>query len=195
MAIRIAVGDESFDEIRKAGLYYVDKTELLYDLIGRTDNKVTLFTRPRRFGKTLGLSMMESFFDINRDSKTVFEGLDVTKHKEFCISWMNQYPVLFISFKDVDGLDFESAYGQLQSILADYCKTVVSTFNNISVDSALLEIFERLRYQKGSLSDVKGSLKTIMRMMKAVRLRSVGRTRATTKASGHRICSTVCSMW
>ena len=168
MAIRIAVGDESFDEIRKAGLYYVDKTELLYDLVGRTDNKVTLFTRPRRFGKTLGLSMMESFFDINRDSKTVFEGLDVTKHKEFCISWMNQYPVLFISFKDVDGLDFESAYGQLQSILADYCKTVVSLFNNASVDSADLEIFERLRYQKGSLSDVKGSLKTIMRMMKAV---------------------------
>ena len=168
MAIRIAVGDESFDEIRKAGLYYVDKTELLYDLVGRTDNKVTLFTRPRRFGKTLGLSMMESFFDINRDSKTVFEGLDVTKHKEFCISWMNQYPVLFISFKDVDGLDFESAYGQLQSILADYCKTVVSTFNYISDDSAVLEIFERLRYQKGSLSDVKGSLKTIMRMMKAV---------------------------
>ena len=59
MAIRIAVGDENFDEIRKAGLYYVDKTELLYDLIGRTDHKVTLFTRPRRFGKTLNMSMME----------------------------------------------------------------------------------------------------------------------------------------
>ena len=86
MAIRIAVGDENFDEIRKAGLYYVDKTELLYDLAGREDHKVTLFTRPRRFGKTLNMSMMESFFDINRDSKAVFEGLDIMRHEEFCAS-------------------------------------------------------------------------------------------------------------
>ena len=168
MAIKIAVGDESFDEIRKAGLYYVDKTELLYDLVARTDNKVTLFTRPRRFGKTLNMSMMESFFDINRDSKSLFEGLDITKHEAFCASWMNQYPVLFLSLKDVDGLDFESAYGQLQSILADYCKVIVTQIEKQSIDSADAEIFERLRFQKGSLSDVKGSLKTIMRMMKAV---------------------------
>lgn len=168
MAIRIAVGDESFDEIRKAGLYYVDKTDLLYDMVGQTNNKVTLFTRPRRFGKTLNMSMMESFFDINRDSRAVFEGLAIAKRQEFCSEWMNQYPVLFISFKDVDGLDFESAYGQLQSILADYCKTVVSEMENKAIDSADAEIFERLRYQHGSLSDVKGSLKTIMRMMNAV---------------------------
>ena len=88
MAIRIAVGDESFDEIRKTGLYYVDKTELLYDLAGQMNNKVTLFTRPRRFGKTLNMSMMESFFDINRDSKAVFEGLNITKHQKFCSEWM-----------------------------------------------------------------------------------------------------------
>ncbi len=168
MAIRIAVGDESFDEIRKAGLYYVDKTELLYDMVGQTNNKVTLFTRPRRFDKTLNMSMMESFFDINRDSRAVFEGLDIVEHMEFCSEWMNQYPVLFISFKDVDGLDFESAYGQLQSILADYCKKIVSQMENSFIDSADAEIFERLRYQNGSLSDIKGSLKTIMRMMNAV---------------------------
>lgn len=168
MAIKLAVGDESFDEIRKTGLYYVDKTELLYDLAGQTINKVTLFTRPRRFGKTLNMSMMESFFDINRDSRDVFEGLDISKHQTFCSEWMNRYPVLFISFKDVDGLNFESAYGQLQAILADYCKTIISCFENKSIDSADAEIFERLRYQNGSLSDVKGSLKTIMRMMNAV---------------------------
>ena len=98
MGIRIAVGDESFDEIRKAGLYYVDKTELLYDLVGKTNNKVTLFTRPRRFGKTLNMSMMESFFDVNRDSRAMFEELDITRHQVFCSEWMNQYPVLFLSF-------------------------------------------------------------------------------------------------
>ena len=168
MAVRIAVGNESFDEIRKSGLYYVDKTELLYDLVGQTNNKVTLFTRPRRFGKTLNMSMMECFFVIIRDSKGVFEGLAISKHQEFCSEWMNQYPVLSISFKDVDGLDFESAYGQLKSILADYCKTIVSQLENKAADSADIEIFERLRYQNGSLSDIKGALKTIMRMMNAV---------------------------
>ena len=168
MAIKLAVGDESFDEIRKTGLYYVDKTELLYDLAGQTINKVTLFTRPHRFGKTLNMSMMESFFDINRDSRGVFEGLDISRHQAFCSEWMNRYPVLFISFKDVDGLSFESAYGQLQAVLSDYCKTIISYLGNKSIDSADAEIFERLRYQNGSLSDVKGSLKTIMRMMYAV---------------------------
>ena len=172
MAIRISVGREDFDELRKSGAYYVDKTELLYELVHNTDHAVTLFTRPRRFGKTLNMSMMESFFDINRDSRNVFEGLDISKHREFCAEWMNRYPVLFISFKDVDGLDFESAYGQLQSVLADYCKTIVCQLEKKSADSAPdsadAEIFERLRYQHGSLSDVKGSLKTIMRMMNAV---------------------------
>ena len=71
MAIRIPVGKENFDEVRKTGLYYVDKTELVYELVGAADNEVTLFTRPRRFGKTLNMSMMESFFDINRDSRAV----------------------------------------------------------------------------------------------------------------------------
>ena len=167
MAVRIAVGDENFEEIRNDGLYYVDKTELIYDLVGRTNNKVSLFTRPRRFGKTLNLSMMESFFDINRDSKTLFEGLAVSSHKDFCKTWMNQYPILFISFKDVDGLNFESAYQLLQSVLADYCKRIAVSFEKKSIDPADLTIFERLKYQNASLSDVKGALKTIMRMMYA----------------------------
>lgn len=167
MAVRIAVGDENFEELRNNGLYYVDKTELIYDLIGRTNNKVSLFTRPRRFGKTLNLSMMESFFDINRDSRTLFEDLAVSGHEDFCKTWMNQYPILFISFKDVDGLNFESAYQLLQSVLADYCKRIAVSFEKKSIDPADLTIFERLKYQKASLSDVKGALKTIMRMMYA----------------------------
>lgn len=167
MAVRIAVGDENFEELRNNGLYYVDKTELIYDLIGRTNNKVSLFTRPRRFGKTLNLSMMESFFDINRDSRTLFEDLAVSGHEDFCKTWMNQYPILFISFKDVDGLNFESAYQLLQFVLADYCKRIAVSFEKKSIDPADLTIFERLKYQNASLSDVKGALKTIMRMMYA----------------------------
>lgn len=168
MAIRIAVGDESFDEIRKAGLYYVDKTELLYDLVGRTDNKVTLFTRPRRFGKTLNMSMMESFFDINRDSKAVFEGLDVSKHEDFCSAWMNQYPVLFISFKDVDGLDFESAFVALQGVISDFCFKYSEIIESDKVDPIDKATFNLLKGKKVEPAAIKSSLKTIMRMMNAV---------------------------
>ena len=167
MAVRISVGDESFDEIRKAGLYYVDKTELLYDLAGRTNNKVTLFTRPRRFGKTLNMSMMESFFDLHRDSKDVFEGLDILKHQEFCSEWMNRYPVLFISFKDVDGLDFEKAYAKLCTVMADLCKKLENLPSCKGINGADAEVFERIMYQRASEADVQNALKTIMRMMNA----------------------------
>lgn len=168
MAIRIPVGKENFDEIRKSGLYYVDKTELIYDLVGGTDNEVTLFTRPRRFGKTLNMSMMESFFDIKRDSRSVFEGLDITKHESFCEEWMNQYPVLFISFKDVDGLSFDSAYAKLAVVIADYCKKIVLLGKDDRADADDRIIFSRLKAQQATDADIQNSLKTIMRMMHAV---------------------------
>ena len=168
MAIRIPVGDENFDEIRKNGLYYVDKTELLYDLAGQTSNKVTLFTRPRRFGKTLNLSMMESFFDINRDSRVVFEGLDIAKRQDFCTEWMNRYPVLFISFKDVDGLGFEEAYSMLAGTIAKLCIKFSFLEKDTSVSPADAAVFHRLMYKEAYKEEIKNSLQTIMRMMNAV---------------------------
>ncbi|MBQ9010156.1 MAG: AAA family ATPase, partial [Clostridia bacterium] len=91
MEKRVAVGTELFDEFIQENGYYVDKTELIYELVEKTRNKVTLFTRPRRFGKTLTVSMMETFFDIRRDSRELFTGLDILKnHPEFCEKWMNQ---------------------------------------------------------------------------------------------------------
>ncbi|MBQ7486243.1 MAG: AAA family ATPase, partial [Clostridia bacterium] len=105
--MRIPVGREFFDEIRRNGSYYVDKTELIYELVDGSDNEVTLFTRPRRFGKTLMLSMMESFFSIQKvDSHDVFDGLAIMEHEAFCAEWMNQYPVLFFTFKGVEALSF-----------------------------------------------------------------------------------------
>ena len=95
--MKIPVGKESFDEIRRGNSYYVDKTELIYDLLSGTDNKVSLFTRPRRFGKTLMMSMMESFFSSQKDdSRDVFEGLNIMKHETFCAEWMNRFPSLHI---------------------------------------------------------------------------------------------------
>ena len=168
MAIQIAVGDEKFDDIRKAGFYYVDKTELLYELAQQTRNKVTLLTRPRRFGKTLNLSMMECFFDIRRDSRSLFEGLDIVRHEAFCDEWMNRYPVLFISFKDVDGLDFESAFIALQDVLSDFCFRYSHIIEYDKVDPVDITTFMSIKEKKVAPAAIKSALKTIMRMMYAV---------------------------
>ena len=168
MDFKVGVGKSDFEELRESGNYYVDKTELIYELVGDTDNKVTLFTRPRRFGKTLMMSMMENFFSIRKDSKGIFEGLAIAEHKDFCSNWMNQYPVLFISFKDAEADAFDVAYAKLKNILADVCKGVADVGLEKKVNSYDVEIFNRLQAQGGTDADVQNSLKTIMRMMNAV---------------------------
>lgn len=165
MSVRMAVGGDNFDELRQSGSYYVDKTELLYELVQLTNNKVTLFTRPRRFGKTLTMSMMESFFDIRRDSRAVFDGLDILKHKEFCAEWMNQYPVLFLSFKDVEGLTFEDAYGMLSAYLSGLCIKFSFLSESDSVSPADKLSFDRIMFRQAHADDIKYSLLTLTRMM------------------------------
>ena len=112
--------------------------------------------------------MMESFFDINRDSRAVFAGLDIEKHQEFVSEWMNQYPVLFISFKDVDGLDFEGAYASIQGVFSDLCFTYAKIADSDHVDVVDKETFRRLKEKKVEPASMKFALKTIMRMMNAV---------------------------
>ena len=166
--MRIGVGGEFFDKLRESDCYYVDKTELLYELVQNTNNEVTLFTRPRRFGKTLMMSMIESFFDISRDSRMVFAGLDIMKHEAFCSKWMNQYPVLFLSLKDVEGLTFKSAYDMLALALSDLCMKHLELreFDRISEEDRT--VFNRLAKREAKENDIKGSLKTIMRMMHTI---------------------------
>ncbi len=168
MAFKVGVGRSNFAALRRAGNYYVDKTELMYELVKETDNEVTLFTRPRRFGKTLMVSMMENFFDIRKDSRKLFEGLQITRHRTFCENWLNQYPVLFISLKDIEAETFQDAYAMLKVRLADVCKEYDDLKNNMRVNPFDAEIFVRLEAQTCNLADVKNALKTIMRMMYAV---------------------------
>lgn len=168
MAFKVGVGRSNFAALRRAGNYYVGKTELMYELVEETDNEVTLFTRPRRFGKTLMVSMMENFFDIRKDSRKLFEGLQITRHRTFCENWLNQYPVLFISLKDIEAETFQDAYAMLKVRLADVCKEYDDLKNNMRVNPFDAEIFVRLEAQTCNLADVKNALKTIMRMMYAV---------------------------
>jgi hypothetical protein len=165
MVFKVGVGKSDFASLRKAGNYYVDKTELIYELVNDTDNLVTLFTRPRRFGKTLMMSMMENFFNIRKDSKAIFDNLAITKHKTFCKEWMNQYPVLYVSFKDVEAEDFCGAYKMLASRIADVCKELVDIGENERVIPADKDIFDRLIYKRAEEDEIKNSLKTLMRML------------------------------
>ena len=168
MDFKVGVGKSDFAALRESGNYYVDKTELIYELVNDTDNQVTLFTRPRRFGKTLMMSMMENFFNIRKNSQRLFEGLSITAHEDFCKEWMNQYPVLFVSFKDAESETYDVAYEKLMTIIADICKANSEISHRDTIDKDDLEVFARLKAQKGTASDVQNSLKTIMRMMHAV---------------------------
>lgn len=119
--ISVPIGNSDFREIREEGYYYIDKTGLIEELLHKQGTKITLITRPRRFGKSLGMSMLAHFFDIREDSRRLFEGLKVSGNKELCEKWQNQYPVLFLSFKDIDGLDFEGAKDMLRSRIFELC--------------------------------------------------------------------------
>ena len=165
MTFTVSVGEADFAALRNENAYYVDKTEIMYELVHDTNNKVTLFTRPRRFGKTLMMSMMENFFNIRKDSKSLFENLAIAKHKTFCKEWMNQYPVLFISFKDAESETYEVAYAKLMNVIADVCKGISDIAKKDMADKDDLDVFARLKAQKGNESDVQNSLKTMMRML------------------------------
>ncbi|MBQ8945833.1 MAG: AAA family ATPase [Lachnospiraceae bacterium] len=168
MDFKVGVGKSDFVALRESGNYYVDKTELIYELVNDTDNEVTLFTRPRRFGKTLMMSMIENFFSIRKNSESIFEGLAITGHEDFCKEWMNQYPVLFISFKDAEADEFDVAYAKLKTVIADVCKGISDISSGETVNSFDVEVFNRLQAQTGTDADIQNSLKMIMRMMNAV---------------------------
>ena len=168
MDFKVGVGKSDFEELRESGSYYVDKTELIYELVNDTDNKVTLFTRPRRFGKTLMMSMLENFFSVRKDSGSIFEGLRITEHRDFCEEWMNHYPVLYVSFKDAEANQFDLAYAKLKNVIADVCKGVSYVGLEKGANLFDVEVFNRLQAQTGTDADVHNSLKTIMRMMNAV---------------------------
>ena len=168
MIFRVGVGESDFAALRRSGKYYVDKTAVMYELVEETENKVTLFTRPRRFGKTLMMSMLSNFFSIRKDSREIFEGLGITAYKEFCEKWMNQSPVIFLSYKDVEAETFEGAYRMLKTKLADLCKELDFLLEETAVNSADRDIFRKLMFKTAEEDDVKNSLKTIMRMLYAV---------------------------
>ena len=161
----IPIGISEFEKIRKNDYYYVDKTELIQALLKTEPAEITLFTRPRRFGKTLVMSMLASFFDIRRENGDLFKGLKVAKDQKLCQGWMNQWPVIFLSFKDVGGECFEDAYGLLQSVISQLYVEHTYLEESMEIDESYKDIFGRLKRRQGNKTDVQISLRVLMRMM------------------------------
>jgi len=164
MAINLPLGIDSFERLRTEKCYYIDKTELIKKLLDKSYT-VNLITRPRRFGKTLTMRMLADFFDIQKDSSSRFAGLKISRHNELCDQWMNQWPVLFITFKSVEGLSFESAYEMLEVLISDLYIEHLYLGTSSSVNEADQEYFQRFIAKKGSQAELKNSLYILMRMM------------------------------
>lgn len=162
--VRLPLGIEDFAELIESGCFYVDKTDFIRELLDEAF-KVNLITRPRRFGKTLTMSMLAEFFDIRKDNRHLFEGLDIGNCKELCREWMNQWPVLFLTLKDVNGRSFTKAYGLLKQEISKLCIAHSYLEESSVVDSADKNSFLRLKNRCGDDTDIEASLDTLTRMM------------------------------
>ena len=162
--LSIPVGISNFEKIRNGGFYYIDKTGLIAELV-RSSAEVTLITRPRRFGKTLGMSMLESFFDIRKDSKKLFDGLEISHQKNLCEKWMNQWPVVFLSLKNVDGIHFSDAYQQLVYEIS----LLYQQHDNLLKSTALSDrdkfLFKQLQERQAGKTDIMRSLQFLTRLL------------------------------
>ena len=158
------VGNTDFGEIRKSGLYYIDKTMLIDQLVDKNKAKVTLFTRPRRFGKTLNMSMLEHFFDIRKDSREIFEGLEISENTALCGEWMNQYPTIFISFKEVVGINFEIAFDRLKALIKELFRSHRYLLEKIQGDDEKAE-FKRICSNSATYSDISDSIWSLSKLM------------------------------
>lgn len=165
---KLPVGFENFQEIRKLDFYYVDKTKLVEQLLENW-SKVNLFTRPRRFGKTLNMSMLKSFFEIGTDT-ALFDGLYISQNEELCKEYMGKYPVIFLSLKGVDGLTFEEARSALCELIAGEVRRFKFLLNSSRLDHDEKNIYRDLISLQGEqettlATKLKFSLKKISELL------------------------------
>ncbi len=138
---KLPIGIENFEKLRLENFYYIDKTGLIRELLNNW-GEVNLFTRPRRFGKTLNMSMLENFFSLDGD-KSIFDGLEISKETALCEEYMGKYPVVSISLKGIDALSYETAYQMAVRVIID----AAAKFYFL-LDSEKLNAHDKAEYQK-----------------------------------------------
>ena len=160
---KLPVGIDSFEKLRREDFYYVDKSRMIVDLMANW-GEVNLFTRPRRFGKTLNMSMLKCFFEIGTD-KSLFDGLAVSKEKELCEKYMGKYPVVFVSLKGVDGLTLEDAYRRLRGIIREEALRLSFLKSSEKLDEDDLRSFLRILSEQDTSADMVGSLRMLCTLL------------------------------
>ena len=158
---KLPVGIDSFEKLRREDFYYVDKSGLIIDLLNNW-GEVNLFTRPRRFGKTLNMSMLKSFFEIGADG-TLFDGLAISRETALCEAHMGKFPVVFVSLKGVDGLTFEDAYIMLKTIIRTEASRHYYLKTSEKVSTENKQIFEEIL--SGKYEEMADSLRLLSQML------------------------------
>ena len=168
MRKKLPIGIDGFEKLRTNDFYYVDKTGFIADLL-RDWGEVNLFTRPRRFGKTLNMSMLKCFFEIGTD-KSLFDGLKIAENKELCAEYQGQFPVIFISLKSVDGLTFEAAAAALRTVIGREASRFQFLRDSDKLTKEDREWYESLIHVDKGLFDMEdellaGSLKNLSQLL------------------------------
>ncbi len=162
---KLPIGEEFFRNIRTKGFYYVDKTGFISELL-KTRGSVNLFTRPRRFGKSLNIDMLKTFFEFGTDA-ALFEGLGIAAEKELCEQHMGKYPVISISLKDVGGEDFQTAYETLCTVVSEEAARL-----DFLLESERLMQYDKVKFERlaenrlEKLSELHNSLKLLTRLLR-----------------------------
>ena len=164
--LKFPVGISNFAKLRDEGYYYIDKTNLIAELLAGGAAEVTLITRPRRFGKTLAMSMLADFFDIRRQSQGHFANLRIATQQDICCQWQNSYPTIFISFKDIDGLSFPAAVEQFSLQLANLYKEYNFLLASEAIDADDKTAFQRIKAGKADVPEISRALGNLMRMLR-----------------------------
>ena len=160
---KLPIGIENFKEMRKQDFYYVGKTGLIVDLLADW-GKVNLFTRPRRFGKTLNMSMLANFFEIGADA-SLFDGLRVSEEKELCENYLGKFPVVFVSLKGVDGLTFDDAYARLRILIRNEALRLEVLRESGKLSMEEKNAYLRLVSENPEKTDITESLKLLCQLL------------------------------
>ena len=161
----ICIGVEDFGEIRENRYCYVDKTSFIEEMLVTPPPKVSLITRPRRFGKTLTMTMLQKFFDIRQDSRAIFEGLAVSKNTALCQKWMNQYPTVFMTLKGVEGQSFSHVLEKMALLIQKVCLTHAYLFDESKLPVRIVENLVTLEKCQASIPALENSLALICEAM------------------------------
>jgi len=158
MKKQILIGTDSFEKIVEGNYFYVDKTLFIKELL-ENRGEVTLITRPRRFGKTLNMSMLRYFFDVNRDSKALFDGLKIMEHNDIIEKYLNKYPVIFLTLKNVEGENYDRAIEHINGLVSGIYRQNRYLFESDRLDEGQKELFNILSSRKAPEVELQSALK------------------------------------